>query len=710
MAQESIRRVWIGREVTEGVISPYLRLLPCEDFKPDAKDERFVPKEYYANVRVRERKSVRVKKHSDISFKTLGYFDLTGWLLSSAMGISTDAVNGSATAMPTVSQSQTLVFASYGDGDTFSLTFDGYTTPPIAYNLALSATTAANIADGLWKNSTNTGHPSVGNAANVTVTGVSGDATGAQVIKIDFNATNGLMKNRAIPTITAVPQVLSGGGTITVCSLVQTLQIYGSPTGGNFKLTPTGKAQSGNIAFSTTGAITATSMQTALNAISGVTGVTVAFVASTTYQFTITFPNTATYSTALMAVDTSPLTGAANGVFRGSVHLGKGEYDHTFQSGNSGAPTFSVVYYDGVSYKTYAGCSVDQMDLNYTVDKALEFDWKVVARMEFDGAPYYKTATTTSTTAVSPGTQTVAPLALTNIAPNTVIYAANSDGSNGEYVYVSSTNTTSGNFVGFFNSAKSGTWNITTPSKVTITAAITSTGPQQTNTLSGLLNGFVVGASVWCMNSDGTNAESVTITAVDYAAVKFSGVFTSTKTGSWIALPLKLPDFVLANYDHPISPAQLSATIGGTNYGDLINAKVTLKQNRNPFYTLNAATGTGMKRATEGECSVSFDLQADLSAYSGSLYQKYIANTAPGALVLTTQDTSTNIGTTLPTFTLTLPNPIIMDGNLNSMSPSVVQQIKGMGALDTSTNTNMKIVATNETGDYKVQAPAAVVL
>ena len=94
---------------------------------------------------------------------------------------------------------------------------------------------------------------------------------------------------------------------------------------------------------------------------------------------------------------------------------------------------------------------------------------------------------TTSATAVFPGSVSVAPESMANIAIGTVLYCANADGSNGEQLVVSGINGST--FTATFATSKTGTWNIssnylglytvissvTNPSTVVLAAPATQT-------------------------------------------------------------------------------------------------------------------------------------------------------------------------------------------------------------------------------------------
>jgi hypothetical protein len=344
---------------------------------------------------------------------------------------------------------------------------------------------------------------------------------------------------------------------------------------------------------------------------------------------TITLAATlANYNLPSISIDTSLITSGTLTLARTTATAQS--YNHQYRAGGSGMPTLSIVYYDGVSVKQYLGCSIDQLDFAFSVDKAIEIDVKAIARMETDSTTGLVWSTqTASATAITPGQQQVTMGAATdNVTTGTLCYVTNNDGS--------------------------------------------------------------------------TNPEFVTVQSVA-TGNKLVANFTLSHDASWKLTPLKVPQLSIAAYNQPVDPQQVaSITIGGVSNANLINAKITLKQNRNAFWTIQP--GADMKRATEGEVSCAFDAQFDYSAYAGSQYKTYIDNTAPGAIVFTYQDTTSIAGTKVPKLVWTLPNPIITDGNLNSMSPSVAAQIKGMGALDTTTNTNLQVDLTNEEYQYITRA------
>jgi hypothetical protein len=200
MAQDSRRALWVAREATEGILGTYLRMLPFVSFKPSPKDKRIRVKEY-KQTRIRDGKSVRAKKYSELSFKINTRFDLFGWSAVSLLGAPVTALHtGSAGA----NNVQVITFAGMADNDTFYITVDGYTTAAVTYVLGTPATTGTNAASAL------AAIPSIAASGNIGV--VASGSAGAQVLTITFQAN---LQKLALPTIT-VALGISATGSVTV--------------------------------------------------------------------------------------------------------------------------------------------------------------------------------------------------------------------------------------------------------------------------------------------------------------------------------------------------------------------------------------------------------------------------------------------------------------------------------------------------------------
>jgi hypothetical protein len=218
----------------------------------------------------------------------------------------------------------------------------------------------------------------------------------------------------------------------------------------------------------------------------------------------------------------------------------------------------------------------------------------------------------------------------------------------------------------------------------------------QTVTPASMANIFV-GAMLLVQDlaaNSGANQEVVTVTAV--TGTTFTAVFGSVKTAAWIVTPCNVPAFVESPYDQPIAVTQCSVSINGVAYALAQSIKLTVKGNRNPVHAIG--NGTDMTRAEEGEFSVDFDIQARYVTSVGSLYQKYLQNLSPGQIIITAQDTTTVLqGTSaFPTFQLTIPLPYIESAEIDSMKAEDDQMIKGYVALDPVTQTNLKLLLTNQ--------------
>lgn len=106
---------------------------------------------------------------------------------------------------------------------------------------------------------------------------------------------------------------------------------------------------------------------------------------------------------------------------------------------------------------------------------------------------------TTSTTELSPGSVTVTPASMANIAAGMVLYCANSNSSNGEQLVV--TGVTGSSFTATFTKSKSGTWNIssnyvaryTTIRSVTSSSTVVLAAPATKTVSSAMVQ--VVGAT-----------------------------------------------------------------------------------------------------------------------------------------------------------------------------------------------------------------------
>lgn len=267
---DSDRRVWIGRETTEGTTAKYFRMIPCASFKPNDVDNRITPREYAGNL-VTQLATVRATKHGELDMTFYARLDHLGWLLCSAIGAPTSTLTGSGT-----NNVQTLNFTgTWANADTFTLTIDGHTTGNIAYN-TVGATIQSSIVTALnTSNMPSTVSASTAGTGNVSVAAGSGGA--AQTVALTFQNNLAGVK---MPLI-VVTKISSTSGTV--------------------------------------GATT----------------------------------------------NTTP---------------GVGAYTHTFTAGSSNKPSLSVIFYDGVSYKTYLGASINTWDLDWTLNDAVKFSCKMIAR------------------------------------------------------------------------------------------------------------------------------------------------------------------------------------------------------------------------------------------------------------------------------------------------------------------------------------------
>lgn len=154
----------------------------------------------------------------------------------------------------------------------------------------------------------------------------------------------------------------------------------------------------------------------------------------------------------------------------------------------------------------------------------------------------------------------------------------------------------------------------------------------------------------------------------------------------------------IAAYSQPWDIPQAAVTLGGAGYALLQSGKFDIKFGRDPLHTIGSAS---MVRALEGEVEGTVNLAALYTAYTGSIVEDYIANTAPGSLVIVYTSTADMIGTGTPVAvaaTFTIPSILLTSGEPDESKINVVQQIKGLLGYNTSDATICKYVLRNEVG------------
>lgn len=236
---------------------------------------------------------------------------------------------------------QSLSFSAAASGGTFTLTFRGETSS------AISATaSAATVQTALRQMGT------IG-SANVSC---SGGALGTAAVLVTFTGTLG---DQPIESLTAdTANVLGASVSLSVATLqegspgadeVQTLNLYGSPSGGTFTLTFDGQTTSG-IAYNANAA----TIQAALEALSniGVGDVTVTGGPLPGSTVTVTFGGAlANTNVAEMTANPASLTGGTISVSMSTVTAGSGSLNnnaHAFWKMNesSGTRSDSIGAYD----------------------------------------------------------------------------------------------------------------------------------------------------------------------------------------------------------------------------------------------------------------------------------------------------------------------------------------------------------------------------
>jgi tail tube protein len=175
-----------------------------------------------------------------------------------------------------------------------------------------------------------------------------------------------------------------------------------------------------------------------------------------------------------------------------------------------------------------------------------------------------------------------------------------------------------------------------------------------------------------------------------------------------IAAP-STPTFSIASYVHPFGQSGgQSVTVSGSGFGKLISAKVSVKNNRTPLYTMQSSADPS--RFIEGAVQVTFDLVADYTADAASFYNNYRTNTLPGAIVIQAQDGSHLIGasTAFPTFKLTLPLPRITSANLTPDSKgNTTASVKGTAEYYGTSDTVGPTIVTVELDNVVASYPAS---
>jgi hypothetical protein len=376
------------------------------------------------------------------------------------------------------------------------------------------------------------------------------------------------------------------------------------------------------IVWSSTPATTATNIQTALRALPSINGANVTVAG--TGPFTITFGGNMA-NVAVLPITYSAISGSGT-IAIAQTTAGVGALDYAGKIG-SGVPALSIIIYDGVEYRQYLGCSVDQAKFMFMQNKSPEVDLKIIGRGE---------TTLTSGQVAAMVLPVLQRASYSKVAAQDLAVTING---------------------------------------VSFTALLTGTIDLKLNRKP--LNTIQPGL-------DMTRATEGKIEA-DY---ELDAVFTA-QTGS-------LYEKYVNNT--PIGTVAITAQRLASNIGvQPVNTTIAL--------AVTAGAGVVVTPASMANIIVGSQLTCDNAG--GGASEVVTVTAVTGTTFTATFASNKTINSTVkltatnPTFQMSLPNPIVKEGNIKAMGQDYTSQIvKGRGGLDIPTATNISTLVTNEVANY----------
>jgi hypothetical protein len=141
MPDDGIRRIWIGKQANESTLTTMAKMILCTNFKGKTPTQRVTPVEYGDGL-TSEYSTITTTRSGEIEVSAYVRHQYLPWLLLGCLGAPTSTLVASSGGDEDV---QTVAFTgTWANGDTYTLTIDGFTTGNITYNTT-AATHRTNI-------------------------------------------------------------------------------------------------------------------------------------------------------------------------------------------------------------------------------------------------------------------------------------------------------------------------------------------------------------------------------------------------------------------------------------------------------------------------------------------------------------------------------------------------------------------------------------
>jgi hypothetical protein len=146
----------------------------------------------------------------------------------------------------------------------------------------------------------------------------------------------------------------------------------------------------------------------------------------------------------------------------------------------------------------------------------------------------------------------------------------------------------------------------------------------------------------------------------------------------------------------PLATAQQAITYNAISYTDGLKLDFEVKNNLEVRHTIQV--GADAKKQSLGDAEATFDFEALMTAYSGSLLEQHDGDGILDAIIYTGEDTTSPIGTgtpTTPKITISAPKPLTDDGDIIVTDTDSDQMVSGLLGYNTSLASNISVTVRN---------------